>query len=179
MPTTRMPRVAGELHQQRRLVVARHAPRRPDVDDRHRALEVAPDRCRAPARRCARGRRPAAGRSAAPAGRSARTECARIAGNEAEEEQSRQREEHHQRQQHQERRLPLGGAASFVLLGRFFGGLFPGSVPGLPSLVRSPLSSRRRERRVTPRRLEIGENAPLRRIVDHDPGHSRRPRRRR
>ena len=101
MPTTRMRLSCGELQQQRRLVVARHAPRGPHVDQRHRALEIgagvmpgtgAPSRSKPGDRRQRRvGHRPPDQR---------RRQFRRIAGAEPEQKQRGEREEQHQRQQH-------------------------------------------------------------------------------
>ena len=165
-------RVGGELDEQRRLVVARHAPRRPDVEHGHLALErrAVEARHRLAVAIEAGNRRQAGLRrfAADQRGRNAR----RIAGAEPVHEQRRQCQERQQRQHHDgapARRRCLAGvvlldrAHGFTSLARSASPSAPSAgsrpaLPGLPSCAAGggdrarPKGSERRRSRPPPRR---------------------------
>ena len=103
--------VLGELHEQRRFVVAGRAPGRPDIDQRDRAFEIAARNTRhlgAVAHEAGDRRQRGLGHRLSDQGR---RESRGIAGEQPNEEQRRKREEGDERQQNQQSPPP---AAAFA-----------------------------------------------------------------
>ena len=151
MPTKPDALVLDKLHQERRLVVAGHAPRRPHIDQRHRAHERPLATTRAPACRRARSPAAAADRSSAPA-----APISADGRRDGSPLQSRTRNSA------ASARNTISGSSSSRLrrlLPELFG---RGRAHRSSAALRAPRHAAF---------LEIAEDAPLRRIIENDPGH--------